>query len=332
MPTTAELTQVGKRESLADIIYVADAKNTPFKSMVKKGKTITNMFHEWQADAYDSPRTTGVLDGQDVAEFEDAARNRARFGVYAQELRRTPKVNQLAEDVSTVAGINSADPQGVRGSTEFARAKAKKIVEIGRDIETTLLSNNETQQEGSGNPYLTRGLGRWIQNGAQSVQPVPAAFRTPTASIYSSTIASFDEDDLRALLQSRWDQTGSSDQLKLICGAGVKNAVTDMSRYLPDKANYTEIRRTNNAKPDRIESSVDVYAGDYGEVEVHLDNFLPDANTGYILDMRGLELCTKGEPSYRDLPDLGGGPRGLIRAIILLCVGNPLSHCKIAAS
>jgi hypothetical protein len=332
MPSTAEITQVGKRESLADIIFVADAKNTPFTSMVKKGKSLTNMYHEWQADAYASPQTAGVLDGEDVATFEDAAANRARFGVYAQELRRSPKVNQLAEDVSTVAGINSPDPQGVRGDKEFARAKAKKLVEIKRDIETLLLSDTETRQESGGDAYQTRGLGRWIQNDAQAVQPVPAAFRTPATSVYSSALASFDEEDLRALLQSRWEQTGATDELKLICGPGIKNAITDFGRYVTDKSGFLQIRRGQNAEPSKIESAVDFYNGDYGTVEVHLSSFLPNAQRGYLLDMRGIELCTKGEPSYRDLPDLGGGPRGLIRAIVALCVGNPLAHGKIAAT
>ena len=153
MASTAELTQVGKREDLADIIAVADAKSTPFKTAIRKGKPVRNTFVEWQLDAYDTPKTGGALDGEDVASFEDAAANRERIGVYVQELRRTPKVNQMAEEISEVAGINNADPQGVRGSTEFARAKAKKIVEIGRDIEATLLSDNETQQQSGVNAY-----------------------------------------------------------------------------------------------------------------------------------------------------------------------------------
>jgi hypothetical protein len=332
MPATAELTQVGKREDLADIIAVADAKNTPLKSMIRKGKPVGNTFVEWQADAYDATSTTGALDGADVSAYEDAAANRARFGVYVQELRRTPKVNQMAEEISNVAGINNPDPQGVRGSTEFARAKAKKIIEIGRDIEAVLLSDNETRQESGSDSYLTRGLGKWIQNGAQAVQPVPAAFRTPTASVYSSTMAAFTEDSLRALLQSRWTQTGSTDELYLICGPGVKNAVSDFGRYQPDKASNGHVRRFNNEGAGKITSSVDVYEGDYGTVEVHLDNFTPTTGTGYILDMKMLELRTKGEPSYRDLPDLGGGPRGLIKAIIALCVLNPLAHAKIVGS
>lgn len=333
MASTAELTQVGKREDLADIIAVADAKGTPFKTAIRKGKPVRNTFVEWQLDAYDSPQTDGALDGEDVSTYEDAAANRERIGVYVQELRRTPKVNQMAEEISDVAGINDADPQGVRGSTEFSRAKAKKVVEIGRDIEATLLSNNETQAQSGASAYKTRGLGRWIQATAQATHPVPAQYRTPAASIYSGSIGSFDEDNLRALLQSRWEQTGSSDELMLFCGAGVKNRVTDFSRYEPTVTGYSNVRRfSNNGEATKVSSAVDIYHGDYGTVTCVLDNFVPDARTGYIVDMRDVELRTKGNPTYRDLPDLGGGPRGLIKAVIALTMGNPLGHCKIAAS
>jgi hypothetical protein len=332
MASTAELTQVGKREDVADVIAVADAKGTPFKTAIRKGKPLRSTFAEWQMDAYDSPKTDGTLDGEDVSSYEDAAENRERIGVYVQELRRTPKVNQMAEEISDVAGLNDADPQGVRGSTEFARAKAKKMVEIGRDIESVLLSANETQTQSGSNPYKTRGLGKWILDTAQAVHPVPSAFRTPSASIYTSAIATFDEDDLRGLLQSRWEQTGSADDLMLFCGAGVKNRVTDFERYEPTVSGYANVRTFNSDTAKKITSSVDIYAGDYGTVTVVLDNYVPTANTGYIVDMRDVELRTKGNPSYRDLPDLGGGPRGLIRAVIALCMGNPLNHCKIVGS
>lgn len=332
MASTAELTQVGKREDLADIIAVADAKQTPLKTMIKKGKPLTNMFVEWQLDAYDSARTDGALDGEDVSNYEDAAASRERVGVYAQELRRTAKVNQLAEEVSNVAGINNPDPQGVRGSTEFARAKAKKAVELARDIESTLLSANETAQQSGTTPYKTRGLGAWITNSAQTVQPVPAAFRTPANSVYSGAIGSYTEDSLRTQLQTRWEAVGSADNLIMICGASIKNVISDFARYAPDKSSNLAVRRFN-AQPDgKITNSIDVYEGDYGRIEIHLSNYVPTARTAYILDMAGLELRTKGNPEIKDLPDLGGGPRALLRAVIALCVHNPLSHCKVSAT
>jgi hypothetical protein len=150
--------------------------------------------------------------------------------------------------------------------------------------------------------------------------------------VYAGAIGSFTEDSLRTLLQTRWESVGSADSLTMVCGAAVKNRVSDFTRYEPNVSNTLQVRRFTQAASGSISTSVDMYEGDYGKVEIFLSNFVPNARTGYILDMRGLELRTKGSPEYKDLPDNGGGPRGLIRAIIALCVHNPLSHCKITAT
>lgn len=45
-----EYNQVGKRESLSDIIAMVDAKDTPVASMIPKGKKPGNTYLQWQAD------------------------------------------------------------------------------------------------------------------------------------------------------------------------------------------------------------------------------------------------------------------------------------------
>lgn len=333
MPATAEITQVGKREDLADIISVVDAKKTVLTTMISKGKRPTNTKFAWQADSYASAQTTGVVDGADVTSYEDAAASRARLENHVQLFRREPMVTIMAEEVSTVAGINDADPNGVAGATEFARAKAKKTIELKRDIEKTFLSDNEAQQDTGSVPYMTRGLGKFIQNSAQSYLPVPAAYRTPANSIYSGAIASFTEETLRGLLQSRWEQVGTPDaNLVGIVGSDVKNKITDFTRYSPTVTSFTNVRLFEPTDNRKVESIVDIYTGDYGTVELLLSSFLPDNNRGYILDMAYLEMRTHTMPRVKPLPDLGGGPRCLIEAIVGLCVKNPLAHCQIIGS
>jgi hypothetical protein len=333
MPATNEINQIGKREDFANLISVADAKKTPVTTMIPKGTKPTNTKFSWQADKYDSTSTDGVVDGADVSAYEDAAVNRKKLENHVQRFWKTPKVTTMAEEVSDIAGINSADAQGVRGGTEFARAKAKKAIELKRNIEATLLSDNEAQEDDGAVPYKTRGLGKFIQATAQSYLPVPAAYLTPAASIYTSTAAAFDEDDLRALLQSRWENVGMpTANLYAIVGSAIKNRITDFTRYMPTVANFSLSRTYNPADNRKVESIVEMYAGDYGSLEIMLDSFLPNNNRGYILDFDFLELRTHTMPRVKDLPDLGGGPRALIEAIVGLAVTNPLAHCKIAAS
>jgi len=323
MPGVSEIDQVGKREDLSDVIAVADMKQTPFTSRIRKGAKPTNTHFEWQVDSYDAANTNGTVAGADVTTFENAAKNRQRLGGRIQKFRRTVMVDDLAENVSVVAGVDS----------EMARAKAKKSVEIKRDMEAAFLSDNDSQQDNGVLPYLTRGMGKWISSTAQTDLPVAAAYLTPANSIWSGALTSFGEDQLRGVLQSRFEQTGMSDELVLFCGTNLKKTISDFTRYEPTKASNTQLRRFENDDPTTISTTVDFYESDFGGIEIsEPDLFLPDNNRGYAVDMRMVEMRVNRAPGYRDLPDLGGGPRGLIDCIVGLACLNPLAHGKILGS
>jgi hypothetical protein len=333
MPATNEITQVGKREDFADIIAVADAKKCILATLINKSRKPTNTKFAWNADKYSAARTDGAIDGADVSDYEDAAENREKLENHVQRFTRTPKVSTMAEEVSDVAGLTDPDSHGVAGSTEFARAKAKKTVELKRDIEKTLLSDNVAQADTGAVPYKTRGLGNSLVSTAQAYLPTPAAYLLPSGQIYSSTVAAFDEDDLRTLMQTRWENVGTPDgNLIGIVGSAIKNRITDFSRYVPTVSNFTVSRTYTPSSSRKVESIVDVYSGDYGTLELQLSSFLPDNNRGYIIDPDFVELRTHTMPRVKPLPDLGGGPRALIEAIVGLAVLNPLAHCKIAAT
>lgn len=333
MPATSELNQVGKRESLMDILSVADARKTPISTAIPKSQKPTNMLFSWQADKYDEVNTAGVVMGKDVEDFEDASKNRGLLQNHCQKFWRKPAVNTEAEEISQVAGINDADPQGVRGASEFARAKAKKVIEIKRDVEARIVGTGDAQADNGSVPYQTRGLGSFISNSAQSYLPVPTAFRTPAAAIYTGAATSFTEDSLRALLQARWEATGMADgNLFGACGSDIKNRISDFSRYEPTVSNYTNVRRFSTGNLTRIESKVDVYSGDYGMVELHLHSFLPNQKTAYILDLDYVSLRVHTEARIKPLEDQGAGPRCLIETILGLCCHNPQAHARVSAS
>lgn len=326
MPSTAEATQVGKREDLSDVIAVADQKDTPFSTRIKKGKKPGNTLFSWQADGFEDPRNEGVPDGKDADSHEDAARKRKRLYGRVQHQWRTPKVNNLAEDVSTVAGVPEK---------EFAKAKVKKTIELKRDIELTYLSDADSAEDDGVAGYKTRGMGAWLDATLQIDTPtiVPVDYQTPAGSIYSGTLAAYDENALRAQLQSRWGQTGATNELVYFVGAGIKNAITDFTRFEPDVAGKTHVRHFNmTGDSGTVDTSVDLYKGDYGTVEVVLCSFMPNANRGYILDMNLVESRIHTAPGFKPLPDLGGGPRGIIDVITALACTNPLAHCLTKAT
>jgi hypothetical protein len=332
MAGLTEPNQILKREDLADLISIADMKQTPFLTRARKLKMPRNTLFEWGVDAYETPKTTGVVDGTDVSEYEDHSRNRARLKNNIQIFRRTAKVSRLAENVSDVAGETSP----------IATATAKKIKELGRDMEATFLSSNDAQSESGSAEYLTCAFGTWISTAGPTTYTVPAAFRTPAAQVISVALTSLVEDThLQGFLQSVYDTTGMNGDYVMVCGSDLRRRFTDCLRTAATaiSASVGRVRTfTSAASETTVSTSVAVFEGDFGTIEVLPSNFIgfsagaPSKKLGYLLDFDKCGIkwsqATRGER----LPDLGGGPRVLLEAVAGLQVDNPLGFGKIVGS
>jgi hypothetical protein len=332
MAKTIEPTQVGKREDLRDIISNVDAKKYPLTSMAKKVMAPKNMLVEWQVDSYPSPSYDGVLDGEDVTTHENMAEDRTRLGTRAQKFRRSPMVSDMAENVSVVAGL----PKG-----EMAKAIAKSIEMIKRDIECAFCGDRESQAQAGLNPYRTRGLGKWIQATAQSDLPVGALYLTPAASIDTTATASLTEALVNGVLASIWDQTGDDKTYQLLCGRTLKAKFSSFTQTQFGSTNVAASIRVFNATlaEKKIVATIDVYEGDFGTLELMLTAWNANESAvavqrarGYVLDMELVSLAYHTPLNSRPLPDMGGGPRQLLEAIAALCVTNPLGLGKFAAT
>ena len=331
MAQVVEINQVGKREDLRDFISVVDMKDKPLLGLLPKLPDQKNMTVGWQADAYALPSAPGVADGVDVDSFENAAANRGLVQNYGQKFRRTAMVGDLAENVSNVAGASSG---------ELARSIDKKLEEVSRDMEFQFGSDVDAQLEtSSATPYRTRGLGTWIQVAAQTTLPVPAAFRTPTASIVTGINSNLSEAAFRTQLQSVYTQYGKRTNLTLVCGPGIKRSVSDFTAS--GAATTSTIRAYNaNLSDNAVTTNINFYEGDFNTVDI-VPSLLVGGNTdptnvvvvnrGYILPMSLLGMTYNRPPRVQKLPDLGGGPRALVDAICCLVVKNPLALGKITS-
>ncbi len=329
MPELLERNQVGKKADLADYITVADARATPLLSMIPKGTEPANTLMQWPVDNYPEPKFDGVLDNKDVTDFENAAENRAIVKNYVQIFERKPKVSRLAENVSDVAGVGK--------KKEMAKAVAKMIVAIKRDIESSFCSDRDCQAENGTDPYRNRGLGSWISNAAQSTEPVPANYRTPAGNLNNEAMATLTEKHIQDVMESIWTQTGQTKRFIGLCGSKFKRAITDMTCYQPGVSSNIAALRTYNAdlSGKKIVATVDFISGDFGEIELLPSAFLARDQVSttstrrcYILDMEMLEVRWNQMPTFRPLENQGGGPRGLIEAICGLVVKNPLGLAK----
>ena len=336
MPATLITSQTGIRQDLSDLIAVVDAKTCPVISMAKKGAEPINPLTQWQADAFNAATVpAGVLSNTDVSssDFVDNAANRVLLSARIQKFREVPSVDDLAQHVSEVAGIGK--------KKEMARAVSKSLEQMKRSMEAAFCSDQEGVEQSGATPYKTRGLGKWIQNGAQSDLPVNSAYRTPTASINTTVTASLTENNIQDMLQSLYEQTGKAQTYSLVCGPALKRQFTSFTRTQFASTNVASaIRVLNQKDSSKIVSSVDIFEGDFGTLELIPSLFLAKDATvnaaavqngrGYVLDMDMVELRYNRKPRFQELEDRGGGPRGIVDAICALCVKSPLALGKFA--
>jgi hypothetical protein len=324
----------GLREDLADVISIVDNKNTPVTSTARKGADITNPgVFSWQADEYKDPSFDGVLTNADVATFDDASSTRALLSGRAMKFRRSIKVDDYTQ-ISDIAGIGK--------NKSFAHAVSKSLVELKRDIESAVCSDRDSQEQASTAPYRTRGLGSWISDSAQTDLPVPAAFRTPAASINTTATASLIESEVQAVLQSMYQVTGTMNSMMLVCGPELKRAFTGFTRFAggtDNKVGLSVRTFTQSAESKKIVASIDSFHGDFGVLDIVPSLFLAkdqveasQLRRGYVLSADMIELRYGRRPRFQELEDAGGGKRALVDAIAALVCMNPKGLAKFAAT
>ncbi len=316
------------REDLLDMLTIVEPTIAPVTSLAGKGSKPGNLFTEWGLDAYDAPEFPGEEEGADVSTFDNPAKHRERVGNYQQKIRRTWLVSEEQEETRT-AGIKD----------EVANAKARAFIELKRDIESAICSD---QALSSTNPTKLRGLGLWIQTAAQASNAVPAAYRPPAGHINATVTGSVADSDLNGVLQSIYEESGNDmARYTLVAGPSLRSAVTNLSRAAGVGAGnpYTV---NQDAKSHQIDLKVSEYQGDYGRIFVVPSLFngrtsggaitAQSRARGYLIDPDLIDLLYMKLPEQRELEDQGAGPRGFIRAILTLCVKSPLGLGKFNAT
>jgi len=322
--TTNTGSGVSNREDLTDVLTILAPEETPILSSANKERaSATNV--EWTVDSLSAPQTAGIAEGADVTAFTDQFAGRARLGNRVQKFRRDYMVSDMQEAVDSV------------GPAKIAQAEAKAIRELKRDIEATLAGTQDSAVEnGAGVANALRGLGDWIDSAGPA--DVPAAFRTPAASIVDVTDDVFAESELNGLISSIFKVTGTSDNLMLVADTALRTDISDFARI--GGVSGDSVRSVNyDGNSGSIKLSVDLYQSDHGIVSVVNAN--PDCMptqagqagmAGYVVNPEyyGVhELIPMGSTR---LPNLGGGERGFVDCALTLGVYHPGAHGKITAS
>ena len=320
--TTNPGAAVSNREDLTDVLTILAPEETPILSSANKERaSATNV--EWTVDSLSAPSTAGISEGADVTAFTDKFASRARLNNRIQKFRRDYMVSDLQEAVDSV------------GPAKIAQAEAKAIRELKRDIEATLAGTQENATEdGAGTANALRGLGDFLDSAGPF--DVPAAYRTPADSIYTTSEAAsaeFSESKLNDIISSIFRVTGSANNLSLVADTGLRRVISDFARTSAGAAE--QIRSVNyDGNSGSIKLSVDLYESDHGVVSIVNQN--PDCapnfggttttGSGYIVNPEyyGIhELIPMGSTR---LPNLGGGERGFVDCALTLGVYHPGAH------
>ena len=317
--TTSPGSAALNREDLHDAITQLAPSETPVLSSAEKFKCNAT-YVEWGVDKLAAPSTTAVAEGADVSNFDDKFENVARLGNYVHKLRRSYRVSDLQQAVSSV------------GPQDIARAELKAVKELKRDAEAAIIGTQDRAAEnGAGTAYTMRGLGDWLDSSGPS--DVPAAYRTPSDSIHSS--GTFTETILNRMVTSIYRVSGVTNSLTLVADTALRRAITDFARA--DTITGAVRQNDNSYLNNMIKLAVGVYQSDHGLVTIVDMN--PDCSpdttnkdVGYLVNPEYYavgELISLGSTR---LPNLGGGERGYVDWTGTLKVSHPGAHGVIVGT
>ena len=269
--TFATFNAVGNREALADAIYRISPEETPFVAAIGKGKT-SSVSPDWQTDALASAANNKVEQG-----------NQASVAAVTPT-KRVGNRTQISEKTFGVTGTQEVVDKAGRAS-EIAYQKAKKLLELKRDIEFSAINNTTAIAASAGVAPQARGLSGWLATnnnmGATGAAPNPDTNTAPT----DGTLRSLTEAMLKDVAQKCWEQGGDP---SLLFVPGALRAAVSAFTGAATKFDKTEDKT--------LYATVEVYVGDFGRYSIvngrhqrARDVFLIDPKQFELLTLRGMK-------------------------------------------
>lgn len=318
--------------ALEKVVQMLDAPSTPFSSQLKSPKDLVAQKSEIPAEVYKRRGYTGVLDGTDASSFDSQVGD--LLTCRPQKAWDNVQVSDFADESTT---------SSIAKRQHLADQAAKALVRVKHIQEAAICSDNEASVDNGTNPNETRGIFKWIQNGAQSVDPVPAAFRPAAAQIHSAAdLTTFTEQTLIDMAVAAFKaRRGGVAKLDGFVGVDLKAKISSFLRYQATVTGYSPTRQVQVDQEERMLGGViERYVADTCEINFHptafnLLNKSTGAETGFthtsgfIVDMAMHDLGYVRSPRVVELENKGGGKRAIVDSIFMLRCHNPLSSMAV---
>jgi len=250
---------IGEREDLSDVIYNISPTDTPFLSSAAKTKA-TAVLHEWQTDSLASAVTNNqVIEGDEAT--LDAITATTRLSNSCQIMDKT----------IVITGTQEAVDKAGRAS-EIAYQIAKKAKELKRDLEASLTSNNAEVTGSATAARVAGGLRSWVAtNDVMGTSGTSGGVGNTAAG--NGTQRAFTESLLKSVIKSVWNAGGNPTMIMV--GPFNKQKLSGFT------GNSTRFDAGADAT---LYTSVDVYASDFGQLQVVPNRFSRDREA-WVLDM-----------------------------------------------
>ena len=327
---------VGNREQLLDLTTVLAPRQAPVYGLLPKQAATADLV-EWTVDGLRDPNgDNAVVEGKDVGDVDangvggDTLKgqfgNLTRLNNRLQHFRDTFNVSKKQEIFDSVTPVR------------IQEAEEKAASQVLRDIEDAICSDNGAVVGAGGAAGKLRGLGAWLDSTVESasgvtgthvqetdgVQEVPNLYKTKSDSVLDDndeTDGVLSESRFNGMLTSVFEETGESQDLLLVAGTTVRNAIIDGFTRVQGATNNT----FNQGDGTDINYNVEIFQGPYGVVKILSANpkCLPNQKRAYLLDPSLLGWSEAMSMGSTMLEDQGGGPRGYIDAMGTLCVKGP---------
>jgi Family of unknown function (DUF5309) len=294
---------VGNREDLSDTIYNISPTDTPFQSMIGKGKA-TAVLHEWQPDTLAAPAANAQLEGDDISAFAPAtpptrAQNRC----------------QISYKNVIVSGTQDAVVKAGR-KEEIVYQLMKRGKELRRDMEFILTGNQAPVTGSASVARQLRPLCGWYASNA--FRGEGGASGSPGAPATDGTIRALTESLVKEAIQAAWKEGGDPDFL--MCGPFNKTVISGFTGGGV---------RQHDAAERKLVAAIDIYVSDFGTHKVVANKFSRDRDL-HVLTSELWALASLRPIHAVDLAKTGDAEKGMVLTEYTLEARNEAGSAIVA--
>lgn len=297
---------IGNREDLSPIIFDVSPTETPFLTMIPKGKA-THTKHEWLKRSLAAASGNNfVIEGDDAT--TDAANLNTRVFNYTAISDKVAQVSGTQED-----GVN---PAGMKSN--MAREMEDKMKELKRDAETILLQNTAYVAGDDSTARKCAGLFTYVKTNTSIASDATASAGDGSTAHTAGTARALQESFVESVLATAWTNGGNPTK-------GILNAF-QKRKFATFSGSSTKM---SDGDKKKVVNSVDVYIDPLGSEISLVPCRQAPTNAIFFVDPEYVKFCTSRNFRSWDLAKTGDSYRKQILVEYTLEVGTEKAHAGI---